>query len=65
MVTRAVSLAIFLAGLSACQTEPTFDERYDAAAKKTQVMARDIDQDLGPSEEVSAPNATNSDGEKP
>jgi hypothetical protein len=42
---RFTALAI-LALLSACKREPTFDQRYDAAAKHINQTAKEIDAEI-------------------
>lgn len=44
----AVLLASLL--LAACQDEPKFDERYDAAAKEIEARAKTMDADIAASE---------------
>lgn len=53
-----------LLGVSACQKEPTFDERYDAAQEKTRKLANDIDKDLMPVDrpgKADSPDANSTD----
>ena len=40
-----VALCLLLA-LAACQQEPTFDERYDAASKQIGTSAKEMDAEL-------------------
>lgn len=55
---RLAALAILVA-LSACKREPTFDERYDAAAKQINETAKEIDAEI---ERTGAPTAVPSQG---
>lgn len=46
MRRAALALPVLLATIAACQEEPSFDERYEAAQVKIRETAQGIDSDL-------------------
>jgi len=62
---RAVALAAgLLCLLSACQDEPDFDERYQAAEKKVREKAAELDADIAKADRERATERAKGEGQQ-